>query len=275
MLSDFDEFRLDAFVAESDGSAKRENAELLYAFGSNDYYLCVSIKRPDLLEELNTAQEQLTVEEPNYINSLRIKYYPSSISSRSFSADEKQWLMENDSLSIGYLKNYLPYSGSDAQGNVTGLVKELVPDMLDSMGISDLEVIYTGYDNFDDMITDIGLGKIDVAFPVGGGLYYSEENNIYQSAQNMAYKYVDDLYTHSLMDTIQDNMWFVALIAMVIFSIIVIFLLRESRESRRRALEREEAGKVLEEKNPLGKDRETSFRLPKAGRSSFTSNAKR
>ncbi len=89
MLADFDNGTVDAFVAESDGASGRNNAELLYAFGASDYYLCVAKQRTDLLEELNTAQEMLSVEEPHYINSLRIKYYSESISSRSLSEAEK------------------------------------------------------------------------------------------------------------------------------------------------------------------------------------------
>ena len=41
---------------------------------------------------------------------------------------------------------------------------------------------YRGYGSYDDMIADMASGAIDVAFPVGGGLYYSEENGIYQSS---------------------------------------------------------------------------------------------
>jgi hypothetical protein len=31
------------------------------------------------------------------------------------------------------------------------------------------------------MVADVSSGKIDMAFPVGGGLYYSEESGIYLS----------------------------------------------------------------------------------------------
>ncbi len=181
LLDTFDDKDIDVLVAESDGTSDRENAELLYAFGSNDYYLCVSIDRTDLLEELNNAQEQLNVEEPNYIHSLRIKYYSSSITSRNLSSEEKKWLENHTSIHLGYLKNYMPYSDTDKDGNVTGLVSELVPKMITELGASDLSVLYTGYDNYDDMIDAMGSGEIDVAFPVGGGLYYSEQNGIYQS----------------------------------------------------------------------------------------------
>ena len=181
MLTDFDDKKIDVLVAESDGTSGRENAELLYAFGSSDYYLCVSNKRPDLLDELNMAQEQLNVEEPNYVNSLSIKYYSSSITSRSMSSEEKQWLNDNTELHVGYLNNYLPYSDTDVEGHVTGLISDLIPKMLTELGIDYLRVTYTGYDNYDAMIDAMRDGFIDVAFPVGGGLYYSEQNGIYQS----------------------------------------------------------------------------------------------
>ena len=48
MLDDFDENKIDALVAESDGTYDRPNAALLYPFGSTDYYLCVNSRRPDL-----------------------------------------------------------------------------------------------------------------------------------------------------------------------------------------------------------------------------------
>ncbi len=65
MLSDFDDRAVDAIVAESDGASGRDNAELLYAFGASDYYLCVTLGRKDLIGELNPAQEMLSVEERN------------------------------------------------------------------------------------------------------------------------------------------------------------------------------------------------------------------
>ena len=181
MVEAFDNDELDVYVAESNGTYNRDNAELLYAFGATDYYLCVNIKREDLLKELNEAQEQIMIEEPNYINGLNIKYYPSSITSRSFTYAEKKWLSEHDTITVGYLNNYLPYSDTDSEGNVTGFVKDLLPEMLRELGISNLSVDYIGYDSYEDMITAIGNHEIETAFPVGGGFYFSEENNIYQT----------------------------------------------------------------------------------------------
>ncbi len=98
---------IDILAAEGDGAYGRDHAELLCPFGTSDYYLCVSKARPDLLAEPNTAQTELAVNEPNYINSLRNKYYPVSISSRALSDAEKTWLSEHSEFRIGYLNYYL------------------------------------------------------------------------------------------------------------------------------------------------------------------------
>ena len=177
----FDSKAVEVFVAESDGAYGRDHAEVLLAFGASDYYLCVSIKRPDLLAELNTAQTMLAVDEPNFISTLSSKYYSISVNSRAFSDSEREWIDTHKTLRVGYLEDYLPYSDTDKNGQVTGMISEIMPAMLEGLNLQDLEVTYKGYHSYDDMISDMASGAIDVSFPVGGGLYYSEENGIYQT----------------------------------------------------------------------------------------------
>ena len=92
----FDTHDVDILAAEGDGAYGRTDADLLYSFGASDYYLCVSKTRSDLLAELNTAQSELSANEPNYINSLRSKYYPVSISGRAFSISLTKVLLSNE-----------------------------------------------------------------------------------------------------------------------------------------------------------------------------------
>lgn len=177
----FDSAQVDVLAAEGDGAYGRESAEILYPFGASDYFLCVSIHRPDLLAQLNTAQAQLMTEEPNYISSLRAKYYPVSISSRAFTDTEKEWLASNTSLKVGYLNDYLPYSDTTEDGSANGIIKELIPQLLERLAITNIKPVYNGFDSYDDMIAAMNDSEVDVIFPVGGGLYFSEENGIYQS----------------------------------------------------------------------------------------------
>ena len=181
LFSAFDSGGLDILAAEGDGAYGRDHAEVVCAFGASDYYLCVNIHRPDLLEELDRAQMLLSVEEPNYVNSLRMKYYPVSLNARAFSAVEREWLDTHGSLRVGYLENYLPYSDTDENGEATGIVRNIFPEIAEQLGISGLSIDFTGYESYDAMIADMNAGAIDAVFPVGGGLYYSEESGIYQS----------------------------------------------------------------------------------------------
>ncbi len=181
LISAFDVHDVDVLAAESDGAHGREHSEVLTVFGASDYYLCVNINRPDLLSELNSAQTLLAAEEPNYLNSLSAKYYSVSVTARAFSQAERDWMNSHTTLHVGYLENYLPYSGTDGQGKVTGIVKDIIPDILKALQAPDITVTFSGYKSYDDMIADMNTDAIDVAFPVGGGLYYSEENGIYQS----------------------------------------------------------------------------------------------
>ena len=204
LFREFDEGETDILAAEGDGASSRDHVEVIGPFGSTDYYLCVTKDRTDILKQLNIAQSQLATEEPNYLSSLRIRYYSSSLSSRSFSSAEREWLSEHDTLRIGYLENYLPYSGTDKDGKATGIVKDIMPAIFDKLGIADIKVSYQGYLSYADMVKAVCDGTVDAAFPVGGGVYYSEENGIYQStpvastSTDLAYKgdYSDQSLTH-------------------------------------------------------------------------------
>ncbi|MCR4606653.1 MAG: transporter substrate-binding domain-containing protein, partial [Oscillospiraceae bacterium] len=181
LFAAFDSNEFDILAAESDGAHGKDDYEVLSVFGASDYYLCVNKKRPDLLAELNSAQALLAAEEPNYLNNLKAKYYSTSVTAMAFSRSEREWMNTHTALHIGYLENYLPYSATDSDGNVTGVLRDMMPEMMKALGIPDTELNYTGYKSYDDMVADMNAGVIDTAFPVGGGLYYSEENGIYQS----------------------------------------------------------------------------------------------
>ncbi len=201
----FDNMSVDVLAAEGNGARGRNNTEVYCTFGASDYYLCTSAKRPDLLEELNDAQAALENEEPNYIHHLQDRYYSTSVSSRAFTVEEKTWLAAHDTLHIGYLNNYSPYCNTLEDGTLTGILNELVPNMLDSLGLDGISPVYTPYETYDDMIEAVTSGSEDAIFPVGGGTYYAEENGIYQSrslvttAVNLIYRdeYTDET-THTL-----------------------------------------------------------------------------
>ncbi len=135
LFAAFDSHDVSVLAAESDGAHSREHSEVLTVFGTSDHYLCTNINRPDLLAELNSAQALLAADEPNYLSSLSSKYYSVSVTARAFSQAEREWMDTHNTLKVGYLENYLPYSDTDASGNVTGVVRDMIPDIMKALGI--------------------------------------------------------------------------------------------------------------------------------------------
>ncbi len=200
----FDTHEVDLLAAEGNGSYGRSDAEILCTFGYSDYYLCVNKEREDLLAELNAAQTMLEIEEPNYLNTLNEKYYPHALLSRVLSPMEKEWIKTHDELRIGYLENYLPYSDTDEEGEVTGLVRDVAAQIFSVLGIRNIKISYQGYKTYDEMVDGVNRGETDAVFPVGGSLYFAEESGIYQTTPVIqttnelifSGKYTDDTISH-------------------------------------------------------------------------------
>ncbi len=175
----FEQNGVDILAAEDDAVNSSGNIDIVCVFGASDYYLCVAKSRPDLLSKLNEAQTMLAAEEPSYLVNLSSKYYSVSISSHALSAAEKDWLKNNTTLKIGYLNNFIPYSETDKDGKVKGIVKDLVPYLFRKINVDSLQYSYQGYDDYDSMIEAVNNGEVDAAFPAGGNIYYSEISGIY------------------------------------------------------------------------------------------------
>ena len=191
VLEAFDKKELDAIAAEIDGIYDRKHAEVLYSIGEADYYLGVNKNKPELLTELNEAQEMLFTENPGYLSTLRNKYYSSTLSSRAFTESETNWLSTHTDIRVGYLNNFMPYSSTDENGNPQGIIKDVIPYLLKELGIDSVNCKFVGFDRYDDIVKAIADDEIDLGFPLGGGLYFSERDGL--SLTNPVISSVTDL----------------------------------------------------------------------------------
>ena len=177
----FERGDIDLLASEGAGTKFQRDYNVVLTFGLSDYYICVNKQKPELLRELNEAQTNMLNDEPYFRSALSSKYFASSVSVQAFSPIERAWLKEHDTLTVGYLNNYLPYSDTDSSGEATGVIRDVFSGIVSALNIEDLAVKYVGFDRYDDMIAAINNDEVDAAFPVGGGLYYSEINGIYQT----------------------------------------------------------------------------------------------
>ncbi len=185
--------QIEALIGES--ISVNGNFESVFTLQEVSYYVAVAKNRVDLLEELNSAQDKLYEISPNYQDYLQNKYFKQTSYTRTLSAEEKAWLSNHKNLTIGYKNNILPFSGSDKNGNVTGLIKDLLPELFERTGITDrFDINYVGYDSYRIMIDDLHSGKLDIIFPIESNIGFGEEEGIYQTdtlfegSANLVYK---------------------------------------------------------------------------------------
>ncbi len=177
-LDDLANGKLDAILTvENDWMAGYRPA---LKVGSADFYFAVNKNRPDILEELNEAQDEIITNMPNYDSRLSDKYFSRNSVARELSEKEKVWMREHQSLKVGYLKGYMPFSDLDEESEkLTGILPEFLKYFSDFMGVKFTEVAYGDYNL---MIQGLENGDIDVVFPTYGDIWYAESQNYTQTA---------------------------------------------------------------------------------------------
>jgi diguanylate cyclase (GGDEF)-like protein len=144
----------------------------LTIIGSAPYYFGVSQQRPDILAELNEALDIIQTANPYYNDDLRSKYSTgSSLVMLALTGEEQNWLNQTGTIRIGYLSDYMPYCGTDAAGQLDGLLD----DLLDSI-VQEYSLPYeaVSFDNYGDMTQALYSGRVDAIFPVFGDYSIAE-----------------------------------------------------------------------------------------------------
>lgn len=152
--------------------------------GGSDYYLAVSKNRPDLLEKLDSALGEIVAIKPNFTNQLMEKYFQGNAVSMSLSREENRYITEHPVLRIGYFANYLPFSGKDPDGNVQGVITDIVSKMLHFLGIERrVTPVYISYDSMDAMLKALKNGEIQVMFPCENDVTIAEEEEVFLTSE--------------------------------------------------------------------------------------------
>lgn len=166
--------KLDA-VVELDLNADAVDLTATVYLGKADFFMAVNKQRPDLLFELDMAQREITETYPGYLNNLRSKYYGNVHVKKSMSQAEAEWLATHKELRIGYLYDFAPYSYYDEElGGPAGAAIDLFADLKEVLQLENLNLVYRGYDSYNDMKRDLQRGKVDVIAPAFKDLWMAE-----------------------------------------------------------------------------------------------------
>jgi len=151
------------------------NLKPTFKIGASDYYFAVNRQRPDILRELNEAQNKILSAAPYYTSSLQKKYFGTSIVREALLDEERDWLHRHPLLKMGYLKDALPYCGIDPKtSELTGLLKAILPEIQVFMGVT-LQPV--GYDSVTDLAAALNKGEIDIIFPAYGDIWSAENQD--------------------------------------------------------------------------------------------------
>lgn len=170
-------------------------------FGGTSLYLCVTESRPDLLEEMNRAQEEIFTRRPYFDKSLHEAYLSKQYIRQELNDDEKAWLYGRK-IRIGCLQDYLPYSGYDKkQGQWSGVVVLAAKRLEEYTGC---QVELVPFDSVLEMIEALKEEYVDAAFPVFSDLWYEEQEGLFGTGKfvsdniAIAYKnaHINDAYRH-------------------------------------------------------------------------------
>lgn len=179
----FNSGMLDGFVSADNIASSYIGIVPVEKIGKEPYYLCVAKQKPELLEQLNTALLLMEEQNMKYLDELRNQYSAESSVSVFLSEQEQEWMEAHPTVKVGYLNNYLPYSDTDADGNATGLIADIVPDLFDVLpGNYQPDIEFQGYDSHAEMIQALKEEDVDFIFPVGGETWYAEQDGYRQSS---------------------------------------------------------------------------------------------
>ncbi|MDO4460546.1 MAG: response regulator [Clostridia bacterium] len=159
------------------------NVSTLIKVGEYPYYLAVNKDRPDLLEELNSSLSKIHSIDPYLVQSLQYESYGANLINRTLTQEETGWVEEHNTLTVGYIENYLPYSSSDSHGEATGLLTDVMAGIFSALELEDkIKIDYVGFSSDQDMLESLHNGGIDVAFPVESDLWNLEQDGINASS---------------------------------------------------------------------------------------------
>lgn len=152
------------------------DASPMFYVGSSDYYFAVPKSRPDLMNDINAAMTAIARVNPRYNDEVKANYSAQNSGSSSLTGPERSWLKANDNtITIGYLKNKLPYCTQNDDGEMEGSLASLATTLHDKFGIT---VATVAFSNNEQMTKALSTGTIDVALPLFRDYWLAEQAGV-------------------------------------------------------------------------------------------------
>ena len=131
---------LDGYIAPMLEPNKETNVASI--FDRQSYRLLVRPDRKDLLAAMNTAMDEMLMDQPNIRNRLNDKYFRESGSPLILNRQEKDYLAQKKKLRTAILMKEKPYAYADNQGQLHGVIPRIIRQIESDLEI-EVEIVET------------------------------------------------------------------------------------------------------------------------------------
>ncbi len=115
----------------------REGQRVIGRFAPMPFYYISYRGNDDVMRELNQGVADVKMNRPELENELMVKYYDSRLDQTVLlTSEEKQYIGQRGTLTVGYLDGYYPFSYEDEDGAYQGLAVQVLEEVAVSTGIS-------------------------------------------------------------------------------------------------------------------------------------------
>ncbi len=150
----------------------------LFPLESTDFYFVVSKTRPDLLDDINRAQEKLLEIQPFYAESLKQRFFTSASNRQGLSPEELAWSRARGRIRIGYLDGFAPIS-SNNQGKPEGMYVLIEQLLKGSFGLETESIPFASEVALMDALSE---QQVDAVFPYIFNYAIAEKDNVILSS---------------------------------------------------------------------------------------------
>lgn len=156
---------------------QRVHLRALYQIGSSFYYIAVNKQRPDLLEDLNKAQTKMLQYDWYYNDRVFLKYYgDNSVTLSNLTIEDKNWLAQKGSFTVGYLDSALPFSKWDEKKSaLLGILAVYKEHVQNRYGI---DIKTRQYSTYDELRKALDNGEVDSIYPFFCNYWSAEQNGL-------------------------------------------------------------------------------------------------
>lgn len=115
----------------------REGQRVIGRFAPMPFYYITYPGNEDLLRELNQGIADVKMNRPELENELMVKYYDSRLDHTILlTGEEKEYISNTGTLTVGYLDGYYPFSYEDEEGIYRGLTPQMLGEVSVSTGLT-------------------------------------------------------------------------------------------------------------------------------------------